>query len=277
MSVAIGGCFAIPLTKANLFSRARTQGPRTDSMTFQPRVTRSSHLVRRVLFMVALPLAGLAYTLTSGGPSSVSPSAPIVFASVIGFLSVLAIAECYGLIMETYDTSDLQPGVNSRHRLQSMSASNQRRRTNYTSYPRVSAGIYVGETFGFIFAAVATAVGGRVTRHIGAQKATASVAAVLFLLTVLLTLTLWRFKEVQVIPNDLFGHHLDNANVSQRESVVSFDSAKSWRAVVIGNPSGKTRRMSMLELGSLSRWTEIRRLNRLLSRSTTQALNEGWR
>jgi hypothetical protein len=37
-----------------------------------------------------------------------------------------------------------------------------------------------------------------------------------------------------------------------------------WKAVVIGNPSGKMRRMSVLELGNLSRWTEIRKLNFLI-------------
>jgi hypothetical protein len=37
-----------------------------------------------------------------------------------------------------------------------------------------------------------------------------------------------------------------------------------WRPIIIGNPSGKTRRMSILELGHLSRWSEIRRRNRLI-------------
>jgi hypothetical protein len=38
-----------------------------------------------------------------------------------------------------------------------------------------------------------------------------------------------------------------------------------WRPVIVGNSSGKVRRMNLLELGHLSRWTEIRRLNRLLT------------
>lgn len=36
-----------------------------------------------------------------------------------------------------------------------------------------------------------------------------------------------------------------------------------WRPIIIGNPSGTTRRMSLLEFGRLSRWSEIRRWNRL--------------
>ena len=36
-----------------------------------------------------------------------------------------------------------------------------------------------------------------------------------------------------------------------------------WKPVVIGNPSGKMRRMNLLEMGRWSRWSEIRRLNLL--------------
>jgi hypothetical protein len=36
---------------------------------------------------------------------------PCIF---VGFLSNLAIAECYGLIMANFDTTDLQPGMTSR-------------------------------------------------------------------------------------------------------------------------------------------------------------------
>ena len=34
--------------------------------------------------------------------------------------------------------------------------------------------------------------------------------------------------------------------------------------MIIGNPSGTTRRISLLELGNMSRWTEIRQRNKLL-------------
>lgn len=37
-----------------------------------------------------------------------------------------------------------------------------------------------------------------------------------------------------------------------------------WKPVIIENPSGKVRRMSVLEMGGLSRWTEIRKLNKLI-------------
>ena len=225
--------------------------------------------------MTMLPAAGIAYTLASKG-GQVQYMVPIVFAALIGYTSNLAIAECNGIIMETFDTSDLQPGTNSRHRLQSLQVSDKRRRTMYTSYPRVAAGLFTAQTFGFLFAAAATGVGGAVTRRVGAQKATAITAGVLFGLTLLLVCALVRFRVVQVIPNELFGQYFGSADAERRKSAASMESDKSWRAVVIGNPSGKNRKMSWLELGSLSRWTEIRRLNRLLNRSTTQGLNPGW-
>lgn len=250
-------------------------------MTFQPRVTWTSHLVRRFVFMIMLPISGIIYSVSSSGPG-VHYMVPIVFAGAIGFFSNLAVSECHGLIMETYDTSDLQPGTNSRHRLQSMAPAQKRRRTTYSSYPRVSAGFFVAHSLGFLLAAAAVGVGGVLTRTVGYQKAAGITAGILFGLTLLLSAVLWRFKHMQVIPNELFGHQSGSTDAStgvgaRRGSVGSVASDQSWRAVIIGNPSGKVRRMSLLELGSLSRWTEIRRMNRLLSRSTTQALNPGWR
>lgn len=277
LSIAVGAILAIPNTKANLFSKSRSHAQRTDSMTFQPRVTWSSHMVRRFLFMTVLPLAGIAYTVASSSTST-HYMAPIIMAGLIGYISNLAIAECHGLIMEVFDTSDLQPGVNSKHRLQSLPASTRRRRTTYSSFPRVSSGFFVSQTLGFLFAAAATGVGGAVTRNVGARKATAITAGILLFLTLFLTMSLWRYKSVQVIPNALFGGNFGGAeDTDKRDSITSTQSDQSWRAVIVGNPSGKLRRMSLLELGGLSRWTEIRRLNRLLTRSTTQPLNPGWR
>jgi len=226
--------------------------------------------------MTALPIAGLAYTLSSKG-KSVQFMAPIIFAALIGYISNLAIAESNGIIMETFDTCDLQPGANSRHRLQSLSPNIVAKRTTYSSYPRVSAGLFVTQGLAYLLAAAATGIGGAVTRAVGAQKATAITAGILLGLTILLTCALIRYRTVQVIPNELFGQYFGSTTDSQRKaSTGSSVSESSWRAVIIGNPSGKSRRMNWLELGSLSRWTEIRRLNRLLNRSTTQGLNPGW-
>lgn len=261
LSIAIGALLAVPLTKAGIFSRERKNPFRTDSMTFQKQVSWSSHLVRRVVFTLTLPLMGLAYTVSSAGRPK-PYMVPIAFAGAVGFLSILAIAECNGLIMETFDTCDLQPGVNTKHRLQSLAVQDKRRRTNYSSFPRVSAGIFASQTLAFVGAAVATEVGGIMTRHIGAQASTGVTAGILLGLTIMLTAVLWRFKEIQVIPNHTLGTRRDTR---AWEEFKELEKGKSdWKAVVIGNPSGKMRRMSVLELGGLSRWTEIRKLNFLI-------------
>lgn len=275
MSIAIGALLAIPLTKAGIFSRERKRPFRTDSMTFQKQLTWSSHLVRRVIFTLTLPLMGLAYTVSSAGRPK-PYMVPIVFAGAVGFLSILAIAECHGLIMETFDTCDLQPGENTRHRLESMAVQDRRRRTNYSSFPRVSAGIFASQTLAFIGAAIATEVGGIMTRHIGAQASTGVTAGILLFLTILLTLVLWRFKEVQVIPNHTFGTRRDTKAWEEFRELEKEGRGADWKAVVIGNPSGKMRRMSVLELGALSRWTEIRKLNFLIRGSERRRKRDDW-
>ncbi|KAF2853585.1 MFS general substrate transporter [Plenodomus tracheiphilus IPT5] len=263
ISIAIGAFLAIPLTKASIFSRDRKKAFRTDSMTFQSQISWSSHLVRRSIFTLVLPLMGLAYTVSStGAPRPVL--VPIVFAGAVGFLSLLAIAECTGLIMETFDTCDLQPGVNTRHRFQSLAVQDQRRRTNYSSFPRVTAGIFAAQILAFVGAAVATAVGGSMTRRLGAQASTGVTAGILLGMTVLLTLVLVRVREIQVIPNHTFGTRRDTAAWQAFKDLEKVGKGEDWKAVVIGNPSGKMRRMNVLELGGLSRWTEIRKLNFLI-------------
>ncbi|OAL54100.1 MFS general substrate transporter [Pyrenochaeta sp. DS3sAY3a] len=262
-SIAVGAVLAIPLTKAGIFSRERKKAFRTDSMTFQKQVTWSSHLLRRAIFTLTLPLMGLAYTVSAAGAPK-PYMVPIVFAGAVGFLSILATAECYGLIMETFDTCDLQAGVNTRHRVESMAVEDRRRRTNYTSFPRVTAGIFASQILAFIGAGVATMVGGSMTRNLGAQASTGVTAGILLGLTILLTLVLWRFKEVQVIPNHTFGTRRDTAAWQDFKELEKMGRGADWKAVVIGNPSGKMRKVSVLELGSLSRWTEIRKLNFLL-------------
>ncbi|USP79135.1 hypothetical protein yc1106_06409 [Curvularia clavata] len=263
MSVAIGALLAIPMTKAGIFSRSRKRSLRTDSMTFEKQITWTSHFVRRGIFTLVLPLVGMAYTISSAGRPK-PYIVPIIFAGAIGFLSILAIAECHGLVMETFDTCDLQPGVNTKHRLQSMAVQDRRRRTNYSSFPRVTAGIFISQVIAFILAAVATIVGGTMTRNLGAQTSTAATAGVLLGLTILLILVVLRFKSVQVIPNHTFGTRRDTAAWEEFKDLEKMGRGSDWKAVVIGNPSGKFRRMNVLELGALSRWTEIRKLNFLI-------------
>ena len=249
-SLPIGALAAVPFEKASFFSRARHHPPRTDSMTFEKRFTWTSHLARRAIFMLLLPFAGLAYTLASAGPP-IHISAPCIFAALIGFLSNLALSECTGLIMETFDTSDLQPGMTGRRR----SVVPQRdadKRTNYSCYPRVTAGLMLSQAMGFCIAAAATAAGGHVVRAIGAQAATGIMAGVLFVLTVLLIAALTRYRTVHVVPTN------------RVPTKILAGPGDQWMPVIIGNPSGTTRRISLLEEGAMTRWSEIRRRNKLL-------------
>lgn len=269
-SMALGAFLAIPFQKGNLFSRSRFAQLNTNKATLDRRVVWSSHMVRRTIFSLLLPLAGICYAAVSNGPP-MHISLPTIFSLCVGFLSCLAISECNGLIMETFDCSDLSPGMTGRQR--GSSAKNPKR-TNYSSFPRVTAGFALIHTFAFILAAGSTALGGHVTRRLGQQVATGVVAAILFVLTLLLLLVLTRFVEIQIIPRSKF-EEMDRVVEARRKSTIRrasmpndpqamMEEEQAWRPIMIGNPIGKTRRMNILELGSMTRWQEIRKKNRLI-------------
>ena len=249
LSLVLGSLLAVPFERGSFFSRSRTHPSRTDSQTFQNAVFWTSHLVRRCLFTVCLPLSALGYALTSRGPSF-PVAVPCVFSAVVGYTSNLAIAECFGLIMETFDTTDLQPGMKGRPARRRTVTQFGGLRTNFSCYPRVSAGIAVTQSLQFVFAAAATGLGGRVERRLGAMQASLVVAGILLVLTILLALVLWHWRSVQMIPSQ----H-SNERLARRQT--------DWEPVVFREPSGITRKLSILELGRQTRWSEIRRRNRL--------------
>jgi hypothetical protein len=164
-------------------------------------------------------------------------------------------AECFGLIMETFDTSDLQPGMTGRPARRSIAARYADKRTNFSCYPRVSAGFAVTQAVMFIFAATATGVCGRIERKLGAMVATACVAAVLLFLTLLLTIILTRVKTVKMIPD--------------RKPQTTPSKEDKWEPIILGNPSGTTRKISLLEAGRQTRWSEIRKRNRMNEQGLT--------
>lgn len=286
--ISIGALTAVPFQKANILSRGRHHQGMTNELTMvDKQFSWTSHLLRRAIFCIVLPLVGFAYTMSSGG-RPVALQIPVLFATLIGHLSGLAISECNGLIMETFDTSDLQPGMTGRPR--GMSSKSQKR-TNYSSFPRVTAGLACCHTFGFIFAAGATALGGMAQRELGQKAATGVVAGILFVLTLLLLAVLIRFKSVQIIPEAKKVEMEKWTNIRResirRRSVApvggvrrwslgpvaqpafanTMTEEEMWRPVIVGNPSSKERRVNILELGHLTRWTEIRKKNRLIDAS----------
>jgi hypothetical protein len=272
-SVPLGAMLAIPFQSASLFSRSRSHGETTDDETFDKKVHWSSHLVRRAIFILVLPFAGLGYTLTSSGPP-IPFILPILFAALIGFLSNLAMAECHGIIMETFDTSDLQPGMTGRPRGRSGDKTASKR-TNYSSFPRVASAFAITQGIGYLFAAVSTGVGGSAERQFGAQAATGIMAGILLILSILLLLVLARFREVQIIPDSKADEmsrwrNARRASAARREEGAE-NEEEPWRPVIIGNPTHHTRRMCLLEMGGLTRWSEIRRKNRLVDEQSLEA------
>ena len=161
-------------------------------------------------------------------------------------------------------------------------AEGEKKRTNYSSFPRVTAGFAVIHSLAFIFAAAATAVGGLLQRNLGQRLATSIVAGVLFVLSHLLLAAMIRFRKVEIVPTSKTGE-MNRWNKERRESVERRASliaeAKAsgrkdfanvpeadvgWRPLILGNPLSIHRRVNVIELGSLTRWTEIRKRNRLV-------------
>lgn len=271
-ALPIGACLSIPFQKAGLFSRDRIHAEKSDDDTRNKKPGWSSHFLRRALFVLTLPFAGLGYTLSSSGPPT--PFAlPIFFAAMIGFLSNLALAECNGIMMETFDTSDLQPGMTGRPR-RSSSDKHAGKRTNYSSFPRVMSAFGITQGFGYLVAALATGVGGVAQRGLGQKAATGVMAGILLILSVLLLLVLVRFREVDIIP-DMHKDKMENYMEARRKSAWVRGSVdlndEDLRPTIIGNPTHTTRRMCILEMGSMSRWSEIRKKNHLVNQGTYEA------
>lgn len=268
LAIPVGALVAIPFQKASIFSRARQIAPVSDDGTFKKKISWTSHMVRRSIFMLVLPLAGIGYTISSGGPP-IPFIVPILFAALIGFLSNLAMAECHGILMETFDTSDLQPGMTGRSK-----TANGMKRTNYSSFPRVASAFAITQGFGYLVAAAASGIGGALTRHLGQQAATGIMAGVLFVLSILLIGTLIRFKNVQIIPDsrkDEMERYHNARRVSAIRREEGIEEEEPWRPIIIGNPHHTTRRMCLLELGSMSRFSEIRIKNKLVDEMSLEA------
>ncbi|KAM3079429.1 hypothetical protein ACMFMG_005860 [Clarireedia jacksonii] len=267
-SVPLGALLSVPFQKAGIFSRDRRQAAETDDDTLKKKkVSLSSHFVRRSIFVLFLPFMGLAYTLSSHGPPTPF-ILPIIWAAAIGFLSNLAVAECNGIIMETFDTSDLQPGMTGRPR-----SGIKGKVTNYSCFPRVCSAFAVTQGMGFCLAALASGIGGVVQRHLGQQAATAVMAGILLILSILLICVLIRFQDVQIIPESKTSQMEQWHNAKRNQYINGNNGAldEDWRPVIIGNPTHIMRRMSVLELGAMTRWSEIRKKNKLIDEASLEA------
>ena len=219
-------------------------------MTFIKNNIFTSHLVRSCLYSLLLPIAAIGYALLSRGPP-ITIGGACAFAGLVGFCTNLSMAECYSLILENFDTSDLQPGMTGRAPRQSNGERYKGQRTNFSCYPRVSAGIAVTQCLQYIFGAAATGLCGRLVRKLGARLATGSMAGALLVLTLLFTLVMARWRAVKMLPDRQFVAE----TLSRKDT--------KWEPVILGRPSGMKRKVSVLESSKLSRWEEIRRKNRV--------------
>ena len=170
-------------------------------------------------------------------------------------------------------------------------AEGAKKRTNYSSFPRVTAGFAIIHSLAYILAAAATAAGGFLERSLGQKIATGAVASVLLVLSLLLLVVLVRFRKVEIIPISKTGEmnrwNKERRNsVGRRASLVAEAKASGrkdfsnipeahvgWRPLILGNPLSIYRRVNILELGSLTRWTEIRKRNRLVDEGAHAHLN----
>jgi serine/arginine repetitive matrix protein 2 len=149
--------------------------------------------------MVLLPFFVMAYTLSSGGPPT-GFMIPTFFAATIGFFSNMAIAECNRLIMETYDTPDLQPGMTGR-KLRRQSERNTQETYRLLVLPEGEREIRNQSVNRLPAGCDRHSVRGAIERRIGTQSATGVVARFLLVLTLMLILVLWRWRSIQVIPD----------------------------------------------------------------------------
>jgi hypothetical protein len=269
-AIPLGALLAIPFQKASIFSRDRhiNNGPTPSHKN----IHWSSHMIRRTIFVLVLPFAGLGVTLSAGGPPTPF-IVPILFAGLVGFLSNLAMAECHGILMETFDTSDLSPGMTGRAR-GSSGDKQKAKRTNYSSFPRVQSAFAITQGFGYLIGAAATGVGGALTRDLGAQAALGTMAGILLILSLMFLAVLVRFTSVQIIPDckkEEMNRYKQARRASQIRKEEGIEEEEPWRPIIIGNPHHHFRRMNLLELGAMSRYSEICEKNKLVDANSLEA------
>jgi MFS family permease len=268
--VALGALIGVPFQKANILSRSRHHQQNLDRMTHDKKMVWTSHFIRRTVFTILLPLFGIAYAIASNGPPT-PLAVPVVLAAAVGFLSCLAMAECNGLLMETFDCSDLQRSTGQR--------------TNCSSFPRVTSAFAIAHSLSFVLAAGATGIGGVAQRQLGQRTATGAVSAILVVLTLLFSGVLIRFKDVQIVPfvkveamekwrevrrasyfrRSVVHASLRDVQKLNEDEQEALRNAEPYRPMdVMGFPTHATRRVNVLEMGALTRWSLIRQKNKLI-------------
>lgn len=114
-------------------------------------------------------MASIALTISAAGPP-VHFMAPVFFTAVVSFSGAMVIAECYNMMMDNFDISDLPepaltPGSGSlsnstthQHRTQLPASLHRYDESFTTSHPCLSSGLAIFHGIAFLFAAMAVGV-----------------------------------------------------------------------------------------------------------------------
>jgi hypothetical protein len=171
------------------------------------------HPYARALWVGAslLPISSTALTIITKD-SSIHVGFPVFFASVNFFAATLVIAECYKLLMDNYDVSDLPLPTSATVSGSSSSTEVEnwvQRPSKFhptpqgitTSHPCLSSAVAISHTAAFVFGAVATAAtsifaGTDVT---DVRTVMAGWTGGIYLVSAALVWALWRRREVRLV------------------------------------------------------------------------------
>jgi hypothetical protein len=202
------------------------------------------HSYRRWLWMgtIFLPLTSIVLTISAMGPP-VHFMVPVFLAALVSFTGALVIAECYIMIMDNFDISDLPEPLLSTG---SGSISQGANSTNHphgtqrpasltplddnsftTSHPCLSSGLAIFHTLAFLFAALAVGVSTHIMEGMSVRSGLGVYTAVTCVVTFGLAFALWRRKEVRLM--EVFNE----------------------------DPEERTAKISLLQSSWGSRWTEV--------------------
>ncbi|KAA8910269.1 major facilitator superfamily domain-containing protein [Sphaerosporella brunnea] len=241
----VGALFAVPTQFSVYYS---TNFRHRSSMTMHNRNyghrNAGQHPYRLWLWLgtFLLPLSSIMLTVSAMGPP-VHFMIPTFLAAVVSFSSALVLAECYILMMDNFDISDLpepllgtgsgsiSQGANSTHHphgTQRPTSLTQSDDDNFTtSHPCLSSGLAISHTLAFLFGAIAVGVSSNIVEGMGVRNGLGVYSAVTGALTLGLVYALWRSKEVRLV--EVFDE--DGAERNAKISLLQRSWGSRWTEV----------------------------------------------
>jgi hypothetical protein len=166
-----------------------------------------------------LPLSSVGFTMTVVGPP-MHFMLPVFFAALVSFSGTLAASECYLLLMDNFDVSDLpEPAFSSDSssllprgtsrgppngiQQSTRSIASAGRIAFRTSHPCLSAALAITHTIAFLFAGITIGVGSYLEESLGLRNGMAVATGITGAMTAGLVCALWRNKNVRLM--EVFG------------------------------------------------------------------------